>query len=165
MRWGSGRRGKPSGRMTERALTVYCHASGVVEQALARREPEVEEGFRGGGARPRARSDTTLLTQDGPGGAQEGYKRGFIFFFSLLGAPLGAKRVVQERLQTRKSAPRRRLRHDHVENGRYHYEKAAQVRPKVPQDVHQTLRIVGFTRAKRTFFITLLNLILTVAGC
>ena len=37
------------------------------------------------------KSHTTLLTQDGPGGAQEGSKRGFIFFFRSWGRPWGRK--------------------------------------------------------------------------
>ena len=82
---------RPQHEMTERALTVYCHASGVVEQALARREPEVEEGFRGGGARRRAARREIQHPLFDPGGAQEGLKRGFNFFFRSWRRPWGQK--------------------------------------------------------------------------
>ena len=110
------------------------------------------------------RSDTPLAPKTGPRRAQEGSKSGFNFFFPALGAPRAEKRGVQEGLETGKVERRRRRRHDHVEKGRQRSKKAAQVRPRAPQGAHQTLRIVGFARAKRIFFILLLNFIFTPAG-
>ena len=102
-----------------------------------------------------------------PRRAQDAPKRGpravSIFFPGSWGAQ-GGKKGVQEGLETEKVERRRRRRHDHVKKGRQRCKKAAQVRPRAAQGAHQTLRIVGFTRAKRIFIISLLHFIFTPAG-